>query len=115
MKKFPENQRYASSFPEISIVFVNRNNPNKILPAINNVDAKCTLQKAVYHFHHLEEINWTRACLPKKLDAAFEEESRTMAISFQDTLQATVQRFQCHPTTDETKATVNSSQSLSFH
>ena len=51
----------------------------------------------------------------KTLGVVCEEDSTNLDIPSQDTLQMTIQRFQCHPSIVKIRATVNSSQSFSFH
>ena len=53
--------------------------------------------------------------ITKTLGVACEEDSTNLDISSQDTLQTTVQRFQCHPSIAKIRAAVNSSQIYSFH
>ena len=62
-----------------------------------------------------EILNGYFVDITKTLGVACEEDSTNLDISSQDTLQATVQRFQCHPSIAKIRVAVNSSQSFSFH
>ena len=62
-----------------------------------------------------EILNGYFVDITKTLGVACEEDSTNLDISSQDTLQMTIQRFQCHPSILKIRATVNSSQSFSLH
>ena len=53
--------------------------------------------------------------ITKTLGVACEENSTNLDISSQDTLQTIVQRFKSHPSIAKIRATINYSQSFSFH
>ena len=53
--------------------------------------------------------------IAKTLGVAREEDSTTVDSSSKDTLQMTVELFQCHPSIVKIRATVNSFESFSFH
>ena len=62
-----------------------------------------------------EILNGYFVDITKTLSVACEEDSKNLDVSSQDSLQVTIQRFQCHPSIVKIRATVNSSQSFSFH
>ena len=62
-----------------------------------------------------EILNSYSVDITKTLGVARQEDSTNLDISSQDTLQTTIQRFQSHPSIAKIRATVNSSQSFSFH
>ena len=62
-----------------------------------------------------EVLNGYFVDISKTLGVTCDEDSTNLDISYQGTLQTTIQRFQGHPRVSKVKATVNSSQCFSFH